>query len=152
MSDEYMSLIDFDAVDDGETVGILHEWERGPETVAFADAGRTVRQALTDGIGDESSRLFISSVGGDFKLDYGPMFDAPITTNLTKAQARLAFETLSEPTPARSCEILFDDHGPIVFRTDEKAVATTPVRFPWHERITAQRTRTPCGPSLGGSQ
>lgn len=149
--DEYMSLREVEPLDEDETVGIIHEWERGPTTVEFADAGGKVSHRVRDEIGDEDSRLFVACDDGEMRVGYDPMFDAPIVTNLTVKQADLALTTLKqEAGHTEPIDVLFDDAGPIIFRADGMVVGATPGIFPWQHGTQPRRTRSPTGPTVRG--
>ena len=148
--DRYMSLKSFDPLTDENTVGILHEWERGPNTVEFTNVRYAISTRLDDDIGDDDSRLFIGSDSGELEVSYGPLFDVPIVTNLRKWEAALALRTLREEVGYEDVDLLFDDAGPIVFRSDGVRTVATPAKFPWQHGSEPQRTRSPCGPNLRG--
>jgi hypothetical protein len=148
--DRSMSLKSYESLTDENTVGILHEWERGPNTVEFTNVRHAISTRLDDGIGDDDSRLFIGSDSGELEVSYGPLFDVPIVTNLRKWEASLALRTLREEVGYEDVDLLFDDAGPIVFRSGGMRTVATPANFPWQHGSQPQRPRSPCGPSLRG--
>ena len=149
-TEQFMSLSEFEALDEGNTVGVLQEWERGPETVEFSGVGHKLRRYLNDSVGDESSRLFIICDGGELSISYEPGFDAPIVTNLTKEQARMALQALRSRSDERTVDLLFDDAGPVVFRSGDVMTVATPTWFPWTNSSCPQRPVSPPQPRVGG--
>jgi len=148
--DRYMSLKSFESLTEENTVGILNEWERGPNTVEFTDVRYAISARLDDRIGDDDSRLFVGSDSGELEISYGPLFDVPIVTNLRKWEAALALRTLRKEVGRGGVDLLFDDAGPIVFRSGGMETVVTPATFPWQHGSQPQRPRSPCGPSLRG--
>ena len=146
----YMTLKSFEPLNEENTVGILNEWQRGPNTVEFSNVRPAISCRLDDEIGDEDSRLFIGSASGELEVSYGPLFDVPIVTNVRKWEAALALRTLREQVGYADVDLLFDDAGPIVFRSEEMMTVTTPAKFPWQHGSQPQRTRSPSGPRIGG--
>jgi len=149
-TERFMTLKSVDPLTDENTVGVLKEFERGPNTVAFENARFAISTRLDDAVGDEESRLFIGSDGGELEVSYGPLFDAPIVTNFRKWEASLALRTLREEVGREPVDLLFDDAGPIVFRSDGVMTVVTPARFPWQHGSQPQRPQSPGGPGVGG--
>lgn len=148
--DRYMSLKSVDALNDENTVGILHDWERGPNTVEFTNVRHAITTRLDGAVGGDNSRLFIGSDSGELEVSYGPLFDVPIVTNLREWEAKLALRTLREEVGRGGVDLLFDDAGPIVFRCDGMETVVTPAKFPWQHGSQPQRPRSPCGPNVRG--
>lgn len=146
--DKYMSLTEFEALNDSNDVGLLLEWERGPNTIEYHDVGPQIARRLNDSVGEEDSTLFFSSDGGELDIGYDPMFDAPIVTNAKKEQIELALKTLREETHYGDITIIFDDAGPIIFKSDDVLTVTTPMKFPWQHGSEPKQTRSPCTPNL----
>jgi len=150
---KFMSLDVRESLDEGDTVGILDGFEPGPTTVTFSDEEAAFRLKANDElVGDEESRIFVASDGGDLSLGYGPHFDATIVSNLRRSQLQTALNHLRQAGETRATgafDVHFDHAGPIVFE-GEILVATTPARFPWDFASPERPTTGPCGPTIGG--
>ena len=150
VADRFMTLGEYDALDDGYTVGVLHDYNHGPETVRFEDVGATLWAKFGYEFVDDGTRLFIASDGGDLSVQCGPHF-APIETNCTIDQAKTALKALNHDGVGwPEFDLLFDHRDPIVFESDDCAAVMTPAWFPWDE----ESQTAPCGPSgpqIGGA-
>ncbi|RLM53707.1 hypothetical protein DVK02_12740 [Halobellus sp. Atlit-31R] len=65
VSDRFMTLSEHDALGDGHTVGVLHGYDRGSETVRFEDVGATLWAKFGYEFVDSETRLFVASDGGE---------------------------------------------------------------------------------------
>jgi hypothetical protein len=149
---KYMSLIDVEPLDDENTFGVVHEWERGPTTVTYTDEAPKFRiRANDDLVGDEDSRLFVASEDGELSISYGPQFDATIVTNIRKGVLKRAVSKIRRSGDDLSADftVHFDHNGPILFESDGITLGATPVRFTW-DYPSPDRPKTPTGPSIVG--
>lgn len=150
---KFMTLDVRESLDNDNTVGILDGFEPGPVTVTFSDEESAFRLKANDElVGDEESRIFVASDGGELSLGYGPHFDATIVSNLRRKQLQTALNQLrqaGDTCATGEFEVHFDHAGPIVFE-GETLVATTPARFPWDFAAPDRPTTAPCGPTISG--
>ena len=146
----HIALNGTEPLTDENTVGVVDDIDPALHMVEFTAARHTITARLNDGIGDEDSRLFVGSDGGDLKVTYEPQFDAPIVTNFRKWEASLVFETFREEVGHGAVDVLFDDAGPTVFRCNGMLIAVAPAVFPWHQESQPQQPHAPRGPSVGG--
>lgn len=151
---KFMTLKEVEPLNEENTFGVVHDWERGPTTVTYEDKAAAFRvRANDDLVGDDDSRIFVASDGGELSLGYGAHFDATIVTNLRKGELKQAVNKIRRSGDDWSSDftVHFDHAGPIVFEADAITLATAPARFPW-DFPSPDRPKTPCGPSIvGGS-
>jgi hypothetical protein len=134
-----------DVLDDEKTIGI-GSVKPGEGTVVYEDArskfhtaGRKRRNRYE--IGDEGSKIFISSDGGELTISYGPEF-APIETCIKQWHITEARRNLGK-TIYESFDLLFDDSGLVAFRGEDTTVIVAPIQWEW-DRPHVQTA--PCGP------
>jgi hypothetical protein len=141
----------------GESItGVVDGFTPGPNTVTYHDEAAAFRvKAKDEMIGDDDSRLFVGSDGGELELSYGPLFDHTIVTNLKKGELRAVVKKLRQSGDSIATgdfTVHFDHAGPTVFETNDITVATCPVKFPW-QWASADRPRSgPCGPTIRGDR
>lgn len=144
-SKETLSYTIDTALNDDRAVGIVSDVTLGDQTIIEQDARGLFRCAHPSGLNAERpTYLLIACNGGEVTVETEPK-DAPLETWIKTEYYQLALNELSTDGQISrpQFDLWFDDAGPVIFRTPEKAVAIAPVEF----GVVPSTTRQPTGPS-----